>query len=135
MTPRMSASITGSGGSANSATSSAARAIALAAIGPETRGHRVEVTPALPVHVGVDQALECLVHESRRLQGMIAPLAAHAARRDPAQLRIDDRHDLGEGLVVSGAPLGEKTRNGAGFRHAIGHKRLWLFLAAQIHHR
>ena len=55
-----------------------------------------------------------LVHQRRGLERVPGPLAAQTARREPAQLVVDQREDLVEHLGAAGAPLLEQERDLAG---------------------
>ena len=67
-------------------------------------GDGEEVTTVLPGHVGLGEAQEGFVDERGRLQRVRRPLAAHVAARQAVQLRVDERRQLGEGVVVAAAP-------------------------------
>src|SRR5712691_8468949 len=52
-----------------------------------------------------DQPDERFVHERRGLQGLAGPLAVDVAGRQAAELFVDERHQLGDRLLVAAANL------------------------------
>ena len=73
---------------------------------------RHEVLPGLPRLVPLlHQAHVRLVHERRGLQRVIGALAAEETRRQGPQLLVDQREQVGHGLVVAAAGLRQKPRD------------------------
>lgn len=68
-----------------------------------------EVGPAPPADaVELNQLQIGLVDEGRRTQGVVGPLPAELALREPAQLLVNHRQQPVEGLTI---PLGELRQN------------------------
>ena len=64
-----------------------------------------KVRAVLPADTpGVGQAKKRLVHERGGLQRVSAPLAAHVASSQAAQLRLDERQQLLERGIIAVAP-------------------------------
>jgi hypothetical protein len=59
--------------------------------------------------LGLREAEVDLVDEGGGLQGMGRTLARHVAPRRAMELLVDERHELGERLVISEAPGLEKS--------------------------
>ena len=58
-----------------------------------------------------------LVNQGRGLQGVVGPLVAKLARRDAAELRIDERQQLIERSPVAATPIAEQRRDVARRNH------------------
>ena len=71
----------------------------------QLRGYGEEMGPILPLHpLVIHEADVGLVDQGGRLEAVVAALTSHAAVRQPAQLRIDDRRQAVERALVSVAP-------------------------------
>ena len=78
----------------------------------DVRGDTKEVRPILPVNLPlIDKPDKHLVHKSRRLQGVIGPLAPELADRNAPELRIDEWQQLVECSPVAATPIEEQCRN------------------------
>jgi len=81
-----------------------------------------EVAAILPLDASlVDETQIRLVHQRRRLQRVIGPLAAKMGAGQPAQLVIDEREKLFLDGRVAAAPLGEQR--GYVWRRLLCHVR------------
>src|SRR6185295_11464626 len=69
-----------------------------------------EVSPAPPIHLPlIDQAQEGFMDEVVRLESVALALAVEVAPGQPAQLAIDQRHELLQRAVVARSPGGEES--------------------------
>ena len=76
---------------------------------PHRLGHGAEEMRAIAEwDVGAGEPEKGLVDESRRLERVTLPLAAHVPARDRVQLTVDERQQLGERCGVAAACRGEK---------------------------
>ena len=96
------------------------------------RGDGEELGAALPARVVLAVEPEPrLVHERGGLEGVALALAAQRARRLPAQLRVDERHERFGSARVAGAPraqqLGDVVRRELVAVVAIGRKGYGAF--------
>ena len=78
----------------------------------QPRRHRDEVGPVLPAHVApVHQADERFVHQGCGLKHVPRTLAPEVPASQLAKLRVDERHELVEGRIVSFSPGDEQLRD------------------------
>ena len=85
------------------------------------RRRPVEVSPVVEAGVAnAGQPQIGLVHQGRRLKGVIRTLPAHVMCGQPAQLVVDQRHQRFEGRGVSGVPAGQQLGH---VRHGRVHLR------------
>jgi hypothetical protein len=64
------------------------------------------VSPVLPLNTAdVDQPEVHLVDQRRGLQHVALPFARHVTLRDPAQLPVDERHELLDCGGIAAAPV------------------------------
>jgi hypothetical protein len=76
------------------------------------RGDAVELRAILPVDAAlVDESQIHLVHERRRLQRVIATLAAQVRCRAPVQCVVDEGHQPIARLLVAGSPGPQQRRD------------------------
>jgi hypothetical protein len=75
-----------------------------------------------PLHLPlIDQAHIGFVNECSGLQGMPCPLALHVARRHPAQVVVDEWHEVFERLRAPVAPGDQQLRNGRSTVRVVRH--------------
>jgi hypothetical protein len=81
-------------------------------------GHTEEVRSTPPIDTAlIDQPQVSLVDQRGRLQRVSGSLAPKLARRDAAELRIDEWQQLIECTVVAATPITEQRRDAAGRGH------------------
>jgi hypothetical protein len=88
----------------------------------ELRGESDELRTALPGNVPlIDQPQVSLMNQGRTLQGVICPLGAQLPVGKPAELAINERHQLAERTLVAGGPVDEQLCYPAvrGFIHIV----------------
>src|SRR5262249_19016506 len=96
----------------------------------DLRGNGKKMGAVLPVDAPlIDQLQIGFVDEDGRLNGAVAPLARGAARRDDAQLVVDERNETIEGLTVPALPVAKQTCD-------VGHRfrRIWTDARAPLLH-
>jgi hypothetical protein len=78
----------------------------------DVRGDTKEMRSILPVDLPlIDEPDEDLVHQGRRLQGVVSPFAPKLAGRDAPELRIDEWQQLVERSPVAATPIAEQCRD------------------------
>jgi hypothetical protein len=68
-----------------------------------------------------DESNVGFVHERRRLQRVVRPLASKACAGDPAEFVVHEREQSFEGALVPALPLMEKKSNVL-VRSTVGHR-------------
>jgi hypothetical protein len=84
----------------------------------DLRCHSEKVSSTPPIDVAlVDQSQIHLVNQGGGLKGVAGSLASKPTGRDPAQLRVDERQQLVEGIGVTAPPFSQKRRYVGPGRH------------------
>ena len=85
-----------------------------------TRRHREKMGAILKIlFLSVGEFQIRFMNQGGRLQSVSRRLAVHITLRHPAQLVINERHQLLESVLVALAPIHEQARNlvGTGIHH------------------
>jgi hypothetical protein len=88
----------------------------------ELCGKPYELRTTLPGHIPlIDKAQVGLVNQGRTLQRVVRALSSQLPVRKPAELCIDQRHQLAEGTLIASGPVKEELSDPAigGFVHIV----------------